>query len=168
MSLKIAGELCVITTTNDVKFEEELTCQFKTDMRNLTNFYSSPRKPHKLTFNGLLLNRVYNVWAKKSIEEFYLMALNTDATFERKLTFHEEFSKFSSEHVRKSKNWDFDGILSSKVKKFMSFKFTGEFCVKTWKNDAKFEEESTCQFEIDVRNLTKFDPSTRKSQKFTL
>ena len=28
---------------------------------------------------------------------------------------HEEFSKFSPEHVRKSKNWDFDEILLSKV-----------------------------------------------------
>ena len=28
------------------------------------------------------------------------------------------------------------------------------------KNDAKFEEEMTCQFKIDVRNLTNFDPST--------
>ena len=27
------------------------------------------------------------------------------------------------------------------------------------KNDAKFEEEMTCQFKIDVRN---FDPSTQK------
>ena len=34
------------------------------------------------------------------------------------------------------------------------------------KNEAKFEEESTCQFKIDMRNLTNFDPSTRKSQKF--
>ena len=38
MSLKIAGELCIISITNDAKFEEELTCQFKIDMRNLTNF----------------------------------------------------------------------------------------------------------------------------------
>ena len=36
----------------------------------------------------------------------------------------------------------------------------------TMKNDAKFEEESTCQFKIDMRNLTNFDPSTRKSQTF--
>ena len=36
------------------------------------------------------------------------------------------------------------------------------------KNEAKFEEESTCQFKIDMRNLTKFGPSTRKSQKFAL
>ena len=50
----------------------------------------------------------------------------------------------------------------------MSLKFTGEFCVKTLKNDAKFEEELTRQFKNDMRNLTNFDPSTRKSQKFTL
>ena len=35
-------------------------------------------------------------------------------------------------------------------------------------NDRKFEEELTCQFKIDTRNLTNFDPSTRKSQTFTL
>ena len=39
-----------------------------------------------LHFNGLLFNKVYNVWAKKSIGEFCLMALNIDATFEGKLT----------------------------------------------------------------------------------
>ena len=27
-----------MTVTNDAKFEEELTCRFKIDMRNLTNF----------------------------------------------------------------------------------------------------------------------------------
>ena len=36
----------------------------------------------------------------------------------------------------------------------------------TMTNDAKFEEELTCQFIIDMRHLTNFDPSTRKSQKF--
>ena len=50
----------------------------------------------------------------------------------------------------------------------MSLKFTGELCVITVKNDAKIEEELTCQFKIDMRNLTNFDPSTRKSQKFAL
>ena len=36
MSLKFAGELNVMTMRNDAKFEEELTGQFKTDMRNVT------------------------------------------------------------------------------------------------------------------------------------
>ena len=48
----------------------------------------------------------------------------------------------------------------------MSLKFTGELCVITMKNDAKFEEELTCQFKIDMKNLTNFGPSTRKSKKF--
>ena len=38
----------------------------------------------------------------------------------------------------------------------------------TIKNDAKFEKESTCQFKTDMGNLTNFDPSTQKSQKFAL
>ena len=33
-----------MTMINDGKFEEELTCRFKTDMRNLTNFDSSIQK----------------------------------------------------------------------------------------------------------------------------
>ena len=36
------------------------------------------------------------------------------------------------------------------------------------KNDAKFEEELTCRFKIDIRNLTNFDLTTRKSEKFSL
>ena len=36
------------------------------------------------------------------------------------------------------------------------------------KMDAKFREESTCSFKIGIRNLTNFDPSTQKSQKFPL
>ena len=34
----------------------------------------------------------------------------------------------------------------------------------TTKNDAKFEKELTFHFKIEIRNLTNFDPSTRKSQ----
>ena len=50
----------------------------------------------------------------------------------------------------------------------MSLKIAGELCVMAMTNDAKFEEELTCQFKIDIRNLTNFDLSTRKSQKFAL
>ena len=38
----------------------------------------------------------------------------------------------------------------------------------TMKNDAKFEEDLTCQSKIDMRNLINFDPSTQKSQTFAL
>ena len=57
---------------------------------------------------------------KKSIEELCLIALNTGTTFERKLAcaFKNDmrnYRKFSPEHVWKSKNSKFDGILLSKV-----------------------------------------------------
>ena len=50
----------------------------------------------------------------------------------------------------------------------MSLTFTGELCVMAMNNGAKFEEELTCQFKTDMKNLTNFDPSTRKSKKFAL
>ena len=36
------------------------------------------------------------------------------------------------------------------------------------KTDAKFEEEFTCQFKIDMSNLIHFDPNTQKSKTFSL
>ena len=38
----------------------------------------------------------------------------------------------------------------------------------TLKNDEQSEEELTYNFKIYMRNLTNFDPSTRKPQKFAL
>ena len=60
-----------------------------------------------------------NVWAKKNREvmfdgtEYWCKTWKKiDFCFQK---WHEEFSKLSPEHVWKSKNWDFDGILLSKV-----------------------------------------------------
>ena len=50
----------------------------------------------------------------------------------------------------------------------MSYKLIEELEVITLKNDEKSEEESTCHFKIDIRNLRNFDLRTQKSQKFTL
>ena len=50
----------------------------------------------------------------------------------------------------------------------MSLKFTEEFYVMAMKNNAKFEEELTCQLKIDMRNLTNVVPSNQKYQKFAL
>ena len=36
-----------MTMKNDTKFEVEFTCQFKTDMRNLTNFDLNTQKSQK-------------------------------------------------------------------------------------------------------------------------
>ena len=38
MSLNTREELRVMTMKNDAKFEKDLTCQLKINLRNLTNF----------------------------------------------------------------------------------------------------------------------------------
>ena len=47
----------------------------------------------------------------------------------------------------------------------MRLKFTVGLCVITTKNDAKFEEELTCRFKINMGNLINVDPNTWKTQK---
>ena len=49
MTLKFTEELCVMTMKNNAKCEEELTCHFKTDMTNLTNFDSSTQKSKEIS-----------------------------------------------------------------------------------------------------------------------
>ena len=44
MSLKFTGDLFVMTMKNHAKLKDELTCGFKTDIMNLTNFDSSTQK----------------------------------------------------------------------------------------------------------------------------
>ena len=60
----------------------------------------------------------------------------------------------------------YGGFIQSR--KYMSLKLTGELCVMTMKNYAKFKKELSCQLKIDMRNSTNFDPSTPKSQTFAL
>ena len=104
------------------------------------------------------------------------MTPEIDPKFEEKLTcgcqipqLNEEFGNFSPEHL---KVWKLELSWGSFIqsKKCTSLKFTGELCVMAVKNDVfeEFEKELTCQFKINRRNLTKFNPSTQKSQKFAL
>ena len=50
----------------------------------------------------------------------------------------------------------------------MGLKFTEELCIMRMKNSVKSEEELTCQFKIDMKNLMNFNPSTQKSQNLEL
>ena len=44
MSLKFTEELYLVTIKNDAKFEEELNCHLKIDMRNFTTFDLNTQK----------------------------------------------------------------------------------------------------------------------------
>ena len=52
MSLEFTEELGVMTVKNDTKIGGELTCRFKIDMRNFTNFDPSTRKSKKFVLIG--------------------------------------------------------------------------------------------------------------------
>ena len=54
MTLNFTEELCVMTIKNDTKIEEELTCRFKIDIRNFTNFDPSTQKSKKFVLIGSL------------------------------------------------------------------------------------------------------------------
>ena len=87
----------------------------------------------------------------------------TDFCFKKS---QEEFEKFSPEHLKISKLelwWD----SFAQSWKCMSLRFTGKLCVMRMKNGPKIEELIS-QFKTDMNNLTNFDSSTQKSQKFAL
>ena len=99
------------------------------------------------------------------------MALNIDATFEGKLTctFKSDTRNLANFHQSMFESVKTGTLMGSFYPKYKTCElkiYKGNLCHD--KNDTKFEEELTCQFKIDTRNLTNFDPSTRKSQKFTL
>ena len=89
-------------------------------------------------------------------EESYKIWSKNDLWFGK---WHEEFDKFSPEHSKASKlGFSWDPFVQSR--KCMSLKFAEELCVMTMKNDTKIEEELTCRFKIDMRNLMNFAPNT--------
>ena len=124
-----------------------------------------------LHFDWSLLCKVYNVWPKKvqrsifhDAEESCKIWRKTDLWFGK---WHEKFDKFSSEHFKVSKLvFSWNHFVQSR--KWMSYKLSEKLQVMTLKNDEKSEEELSCCFKIDERNLTNFESRTWKSQKFTL
>ena len=90
------------------------------------------------------------------------MTLEIDAKFEENLTCGLEnkmrnLAKFH-QSISKSQNWDFDGILLCKVENLLAQNLQGSYM--RMKNDTKIEEEVTCQFKVDMKNLMNFDPGT--------
>ena len=70
MSLKFTEELCVMTMRNCIKFGDKLTVVSKLTggiWQILTGALGSQKKYY---YNGLFVTKVYNVWAKKSTEDY--------------------------------------------------------------------------------------------------
>ena len=101
------------------------------------------------------------------------MAVNIDSKFEGKLSFASKNDKRNSANVHQSmleslKIETLMGSFYSKQNIYDLKIYRGVLSYDNEEYDTKFEEELTFQFKIDMRNLTNFDLSTRKSQKFAL
>ena len=97
-------------------------------------------------------------------------------TFELSLMTLKRAAKFEEKQTTGSKNdmrnlANFQRVLEGvKIGTLMGFfcpnqkiyelKFTEELWIMTLKNDKKIQQELTCLFKIDTRNLTNFDLST--------
>ena len=73
MGSKFTEKLCVMTMKNNAKFEAELTCHFKTGMRNLANFDLSRALENlkKLLFNWLLWPK-YIMFELRKVQRSYI------------------------------------------------------------------------------------------------
>ena len=130
---------------------------------------------HELkTYRGVISN---------DTEKWWKIWRGIDLSFQN---WHNEFDKFWLENSEVLEIYTLMGCFRPKYIKFELKKYRGAifhdtrvWC-KIWRktdlrnlaifflNDAKFEIELSCHFKIDMRNLTNFDPSTQKSQKFAV
>ena len=88
------------------------------------------------------------------------MTIESVAKFGQKLTcaFKNDMGNLENFHQSTFESLATGTFIQSR--KWMSLKFTGNLCVMTMKNDQQFEEELTCQFKVNMGNLTNCDPST--------
>ena len=127
-------------------------------------------------FNGLLLSKVYILWAKKyrgivfhETADRYKTWGGINLSFQN---WHEKFEKIWLEHSKKFSKifilmisfWA--KYILYELRKYRRHIFhETEERLKIWR---EFWEESTCCFKIDIKNLTNFDlTAQRKSQKFS-
>ena len=124
-----------------------------------------------LRFNWLLVNKLYNFWAKK-VQKSYLswhwrviqnLKNNLLVIWKMIWGIWQNFTR-ALKVSKLGLRWD----PFAQSRKCMSLQFTEKLCVITMKNDAKFEEGLSCHFKIDMRNLTNFDITIRKSKNFAL
>ena len=108
----------IMTLKNDEKSEEELTCRFKIDIRNLTNFYSSTWVWKIYTLMGCFWPK-YIIFERKKYRGDIFHETRQWCKIWRKLSCGSEndmrnLAKFH-QNTQKSQNWDLYCVLLSKV-----------------------------------------------------
>ena len=160
-----------MTMKNDTKLKKNWLVLLKLTWKVSQIWPRALESVNNLCFNWLLVTKVCNFWATKAqrsylydTEEWCEIWWKTELWFEK---WHEKSGSFLPEHLKVSKLglW-WDPLVQSR--KGMTLKFEEKLYVMTMNNNAKFEKELTCHFKTDMRNLTNFDSSTRKSKKIAL
>ena len=135
----------VLFSWNFIWFGQKGFCYFDLSTQNSQNFH----------FDWFLLCKLFNVWSK-NIQRSYLswhwrvmQNLKKNWLVAWKMTWGIWQIFTRALEVSKLELWRAPFAQSRKC---MSLKFTEELCVMTMKNDAKFEEELTCRFKIDMGN----------------
>ena len=126
-------------------------------MRNLDNFRQAVESPKSWNSMGYICLKTTFLHLKHYLQ-IYLTLLSTDLWFGK---WHEEYGKFSPEHLKVSKlGFWWDPLIQNW--KSMSIKSKEELFLMTMKNDAKLWEELTCHEEV---NLSEFWPEHLKVSK---
>ena len=137
-------------------------------MRNIANFSRALKIGILMRSFNLNLKKyelkIHRGVIRHDNEELCKIWRGTDLSFQ---SLHEEFDEFWPEHLKVSKNFILIGSFWAKYI-LLELKNTEELSFVKLKRDKNFEEESTHRFKIGIRNFTKFDLKTRKSQKFSI
>ena len=124
-----------------------------------------------LHFDWSLLCKVYNVWPKKvqrsNISWHWRVMQNLKKNWHVVWKVTWRIWQIFIRTLESVKIGIFNGILLSNAENAWAA-FYRRVTSMTLKNDEKSEEELTCGFKIDVKNLKTFNSRTWKSQKFTL
>ena len=142
-----------------------MTCGLENDIRNMANFTRAEIGILMGSFNPKL--KKYDLKIDRRVichdnEEWRKILRGIDLPFQN---WYEEFDEFWPEHLKVSKMFILMGSFWAKYILFER-KSTEEISFMELKRDAKFWEESTCRFKIDIRNLGNFDLSTRSFKNF--
>ena len=78
--LKSTEELSFMTLKCHAKFEENLTCGLENDTRNLANFHQNIWKCQNWDFDGILVSKIENAWAKK-LEDLCVTTMKNHENF---------------------------------------------------------------------------------------
>ena len=135
-----------------------MTPNFKNHMRNSDNFRQAVESPKSWNSMGYICLKTTFLHLKHL--QIYLTLLSTDLWF-WKMTWG-IWQIFS----RALKIGILMGSFNPNLKS-MTLKSIEDLSVMTMKNYAKFQEDLTCHYKVDMRNLTNFDQSTWKSQKLS-